>query len=341
MRKLPICYGQPGKMPKTMISCGALKPISKRSQTLGLLAGGAALSAAGWASAKPLLVNQCRVAIPAGLIDSPWLQQAWAGIDPAQLWDCHVHLAGIGDGGSGIVVGPQLSSPLHPLHYAQRLFYMNAGCAHEAPGKVDQAYVARLLNLCDAMPAGFKVMLFAFERFHDGQGDAHPEHSAFYVPNAWAAKLAGDFPARFEWVASLHPYQPAAVDTLKGQKIETPADLAGHNCLHYGLREFGNEWRFQRGDEEARVRVTSNVVVNNSEVVRDLLLAGMGIGLVWNYAVDREIADGRLIPLLPDWTPVGPFGQTAYALWLPQSHLPPKIRVFVDFLVERLGETPA
>ena len=135
----------------------------------------------------------------------------------------------------------------------------------------------------------------------------------------------------------------AAVDYLKSQKIEAPADLAGHNCLHYGLREFGNEWRFQRvGEEkeEARVRVTSNVVVNNSEVVRDLLLAGMGIGLVWNYAVDREIADGRLLPLLPDWSPVGPFGQTAYALWLPQTHLPPKIRIFVDFLAERLRETP-
>ena len=36
-------------------------------------------------------------------------------------------------------------------------------------------------------------------------------------------------------------------------------------------------------------------MVNNSEVVRDLLLADMGIGLVWNYAVDREIADGRLM----------------------------------------------
>jgi DNA-binding transcriptional LysR family regulator len=137
----------------------------------------------------------------------------------------------------------------------------------------------------------------------------------------------------------------AAVDYLKGQEIKTPADLAGYNCLHYGLREFGNEWRFERGDgrenETARVRVKSNVVVNNSEVVRDLLLAGMGIGLVWNYAVDREIADGRLVPLLPDWTPVGPFGQTAYALWLPQSHLPPKIRVFVDFLAARLQETSA
>ena len=133
----------------------------------------------------------------------------------------------------------------------------------------------------------------------------------------------------------------STVNGKKGQKVETPADLAGHNCLHYGLREFGNEWRFQRGSEEMRVCVTSNVVVNNSEVVRDLLLADMGIGLVWNYAVDREIADGRLISLLPDWTPVCPFGQTAWAIWLPQTHLPPKIRVFVDFLAERLKETPA
>ncbi len=191
-------------------------PVSaSRRRWLGGLLGGAALTAAGVSFAKPVIVNPCRAAIPVGLLDSPWLKQAWAGIDPAQLWDCHVHLAGLGDGGSGIEVGPQLSSWLHPLHYAQRLFYMNAGCAHDAPGKVDQAYVARLLNLCDAMPAGFKVMLFAFERFHDAHGDAHPEHSAFYVPNAWAAKIAREFPDRFEWVASLHPYHVAAADELK------------------------------------------------------------------------------------------------------------------------------
>jgi uncharacterized protein len=210
MSRFRESHGQPGKMPKNEMSADR-----GRRRFLGWLAGGAALAAGGTALAKPLLVNKCRVAIPAGLIDSPWLQQAWAGIDPAQLWDCHVHLAGIGDGGSGIVVGPQLSSPLHPLHYAQRLFYMNAGCAHDAPGKVDQAYVARLLNLCDAMPEGFKVMLFAFEQFHDTKGDAHPEHSAFYVPNAWAAKMARDFPTRFEWVASLHPYHAGSTDDLK------------------------------------------------------------------------------------------------------------------------------
>ncbi len=210
----PNRCGEPGKVAKIgNPSCGLMN--AGRRRLLAALGGGGVLAASGAALAKPLLVNKCRVAIPAGLIDSPWLAQAWAGIDPAQVWDCHVHLAGLGDGGSGIEVGPQLSSWLHPLHYAQRLFYMNAGCAHDAPGKVDAAYVARVLNLCDAMPAGFKVMLYAFERFHDGHGDAHSEHSAFYVPNAWAAKLAKEFPARFEWVASLHPYRPGAADELR------------------------------------------------------------------------------------------------------------------------------
>lgn len=203
--------GQPSATPENGVS----QPDPMRRRLLAGLLGSGALLGGGAALAKPFVVNPCRAAIPLSLLDSPWLRQAWAGIDPAQLWDCHVHLAGLGDDGSGIEIGPQLSTPLRPFQYAQRLFYMNAGCAHNAPGKVDGAYVARLLNLCDALPEGFKVMLFAFERFHDQHGAAHPEHSAFYVPNAWAAKLAHTFPQRFEWVASLHPYHPAAVDRLE------------------------------------------------------------------------------------------------------------------------------
>lgn len=194
-----------------------------RRRFIALAGGAAALLAGGWSIAKPAVINPCRAAIPTRLLDSPWLKQAWAGLDPKQVWDCHVHLAGLGDGGSGIEIGPQLSSVMNPVHYTQRLFYMNAGCAHNAPGEVDSAYVARLLNLCDAMPDGFKVMLFAFDRFHDEQGVAHRERSSFYVPDRWAAKLAGDFPARFEWVSSIHPYRPDAVEALK-------AAVAGGAC---------------------------------------------------------------------------------------------------------------
>lgn len=181
-------------------------------QGLGMAA---LLGAGGWTLARPALVNPCRAALPPDLLASPWLRAAWEGLDPHQVWDCHVHVAGTGDGGSGIEIGPQLDSLLHPLQYAQRLFYMNAGCAHDAPGRVDASYVERLLNLMDGLPAGAKLMLFAFERFHDEAGRPQPEQSAFHVPDAYARRLAQEHPGRFEWVASIHPYRPDAADALQ------------------------------------------------------------------------------------------------------------------------------
>lgn len=189
------------------------RPDLTRRRFLLAAGGAAALGFAGWGLAKPVLVNPCRAALPAGLADSPWLKQVWQGIDPAKVWDCHVHLAGMGDAGSGIEIGPQLSSPFYPMQYAQRLFYLNAGCANHS-GKVDLAYVDRLRNLVEAMPAGFKAMLFAFDRFYDEAGRPHPERSAFYIPDAWAAAQARRFPAGFEWVASIHPYRADALDAL-------------------------------------------------------------------------------------------------------------------------------
>ena len=277
--------------------------LLSRRRFLGVLGGAAALSAAGWSLARPSLINPCKVAIPAALLDSPWLQQAWAGIDPAQVWDCHVHVAGIGDGGSGIVVGPQLSSALHPLHYAQRLFYMNAGCAHDAPGKVDQAYVARLLNLCDAMPEGFKVLLFAFENFHDGKGEAHPEHSAFYVPNAWAAKLANDFPARFEWAASIHPYRNAAVDELKAAIFHgaravkwLPAamgmDPAAARCepFYLVLAETGTPLIVHCGEEKA-VKGSDTQAYGNPLRLRRALDAGVKVVVAHCASLGDDLDD--------------------------------------------------
>ncbi|WP_026687907.1 amidohydrolase family protein [Azovibrio restrictus] len=188
-------------------------PVSRRRflQGLGILA---ASGVAGWSLARPRLVNPCRAALPLGLSESPWLTGVWRDLNPADVWDCHAHLAGTGDGGSGILVGPQLSTPLRPLQYAQRLFYMNAGCAHDAPGRVDASYVDRMLNLVEAMPAGVKLMLFAFDHFHDAEGQPLPEMSAFYVPDDYARQLAAAHPQAFEWVASIHPYRADAVDRL-------------------------------------------------------------------------------------------------------------------------------
>ena len=181
---------------------------------LGLSATAVA-GALGWALARPHLVNPCRTALPPELAEHPLVVAAWEDIDPARLWDCHVHLAGIGDSDSGIVISERMLSPLNPLEYLQTLFYLNAGCADDAPGQVDQRYVARLESLMTGLARGTKLILFAFDHVHDARGMVQPAQSAFYVPNAYAQRVAAAHPALFEWVCSIHPYRADCVDALE------------------------------------------------------------------------------------------------------------------------------
>ncbi|HYR36002.1 MAG TPA: amidohydrolase family protein [Burkholderiales bacterium] len=113
-----------------------------------------------------------------------------------------------------------MESLLNPGLYARRLFFLNAGCAHDAPGSVDRSYLERMRNLLDGMRPGVKLLLFAFERAHDEQGRPQLEHSAFYVPDAYARDVARAYPQYFEWAASIHPYRPDAVDALHRAKAE-------------------------------------------------------------------------------------------------------------------------
>jgi len=142
------------------------------------------------------------------------VQAAWEGLDATQVWDSHAHLVGTGDSGSGIYVNPRMESLLSPGQYARRLFFLNAGCAHDQPGNVDRSYVERMHNLLDGMNRGAKLMLFAFDRAHDEAGNVELEHTAFYVPDAYARDVARKSPEYFEWAASIHPYRKDALQQL-------------------------------------------------------------------------------------------------------------------------------
>ena len=148
------------------------------------------------------------------------MQSAWSDIDPAQCWDAHTHLIGTGDAKSGVYVNPRMESVLHPAHYARRLFFLNAGCVHDAPASVDRAYIERMRNLLDGMRAGAKMLLFAFERAHDERGRPLLEESAFWVPDAYARDTARKHGQYFEWAASIHPYREDAVAALRQAKAD-------------------------------------------------------------------------------------------------------------------------
>jgi mannonate dehydratase len=148
------------------------------------------------------------------------VRAAWEGLAPELAWDAHAHLVGTGDSGSGVVVNPAMQSLLNPAQYARRLFFLNAGCAHDAPGSVDRAYVERMRNLLDGMRRGAKLVLFAFDRTHSEKGDVLWERTGFYVPDAYARDTARAHPEHFEWAASIHPYRPDCVEALEKAKSE-------------------------------------------------------------------------------------------------------------------------
>jgi mannonate dehydratase len=152
--------------------------------------------------------------LPQALRDHPLVLSAWDGIDPARFWDCHTHLIGTGDSGSGVWINPDMESLAHPIQWLQRRFYFNASCTAD-DGRSDEGFVERLIWLQDQLPSGAKLMLLAFDYYYDKQGMRRPEESAFRTPDAYAESVVRKEPARFEWIASVHPYRSDAVEALR------------------------------------------------------------------------------------------------------------------------------
>jgi uncharacterized protein len=158
--------------------------------------------------------NPCLPAgLPEPLAQHDIVRAAWQGIDPARVWDCHVHLAGTGDSGNGPWLNPAMSSLWHPIEYARRLVMLNAACVD--PAATDSSFVRRLYALCEGFPAGAKALLLAFDRHHDERGQAWPTHSPFHIPDAYAESVAREHPDRFGWIASIHPYREDCVPALE------------------------------------------------------------------------------------------------------------------------------
>ncbi len=144
------------------------------------------------------------------------VRSAFDGIDMAQVWDAHVHIAGTGDSPSGIYLNPRMSSLWNPVDYARRVFFMNAGCAYALEGQsVDVAYVRRLLGAIDGVRRGYKALLFAFERVYGEDGKADMARTSFHVPDGYVRELARENPRYFEWACSIHPYRRDCVEALE------------------------------------------------------------------------------------------------------------------------------
>jgi len=114
----------------------------------------------------------------------------------------------------------------------------------------------------------------------------------------------------------------------------TPADLSTHFGIHFRFLNSGRllNWPFTGGIVEPQIR--SMLTCNNMEALKGATLAGLGIACMPDFLVREALHDGRLRTVLEDH--VDGRGQFRM-LWPSNRQLSPKVRVFVDFLPERLA----
>jgi DNA-binding transcriptional LysR family regulator len=111
-----------------------------------------------------------------------------------------------------------------------------------------------------------------------------------------------------------------------------PNDLRDHNCLTYGFLSTGNQWKLSGKDGDHWIQPSWTLCVNNAEVLRDAAVAGRGIALLPVFIGQDALQAGRLRTCLDDCH-APPLA--LYALYPPTRHLALKVRLFIDFLVER------
>ncbi|HEY7888416.1 MAG TPA: LysR family transcriptional regulator [Steroidobacteraceae bacterium] len=122
-----------------------------------------------------------------------------------------------------------------------------------------------------------------------------------------------------------------------------PGDLARHDCLLY-LRDGGApSWSFERRERRAKAAERVSVPVrgplraNNSEVLREAAAAGMGVGMLPDFSAWSGAESLPLVPVLPQWRPVGFFGERLQAIrpWSPRT--PRAVQCVIDHLREVLS----
>jgi DNA-binding transcriptional LysR family regulator len=117
----------------------------------------------------------------------------------------------------------------------------------------------------------------------------------------------------------------------------SPADLRALPCLAWdNSREHLNRWRFVNGRKAETYHARSRFRSNQGMSLFQMCLAGVGIMRLAEHLALPAIRDGRLVQLLPDH--VSDDDTAIHAVFLPDRHMVPRIRSFVDFATDAFAD---
>jgi DNA-binding transcriptional LysR family regulator len=84
--------------------------------------------------------------------------------------------------------------------------------------------------------------------------------------------------------------------------------------------------------ERVTVPITGSLSANNSEALRDAALTGLGIALLPDFTAQASLQAGKLVQVLSQWEPVGPYANQLYAIRPYSAHVPRAVTAFVAYL---------
>jgi len=109
--------------------------------------------------------------------------------------------------------------------------------------------------------------------------------------------------------------------------LDEPGDLVSHACLLYSQTTAADEWPVRLGPKPLRVHGICRV--NNSVMLRDMLLAGLGLALTPEFVVADLVRSGALEELLPAFEPPP---LVVHGVSANQKYQPHKVKAFFDFV---------
>ena len=116
-------------------------------------------------------------------------------------------------------------------------------------------------------------------------------------------------------------------------------DLRKHECVLFPPLTPKGVWTLRRDRKKYSVPVAGVFETDEMDAVRAAVTAGLGIGILPIYMVGDALRQGKLVPLLRQFQVVPE--SAIYLVYLPNRTLSSRMRVLIDFLVERFGPTPS
>lgn len=136
-------------------------------------------------------------------------------------------------------------------------------------------------------------------------------------------------PIRYRAVAS-----PAWL-RAQAQPLREPQDLQAVRCLSFSMLGFRDRWFFAplNGGTEIEVPVRPRLVSSNALMLRESTLAGLGPTLLGDWMIENDVTTGALVDLFPQYTArTASSPTTAWAVYPNRSHVPAKVRAFIEFV---------